>query len=82
MEGDPSVMSSSNANVPFYPSLEKRGKGRFSQHNFKIPLYPPEAVKKLVWCCFTSFRRKPESSVFKELRILWTPVFTGETNTV
>jgi hypothetical protein len=24
----------------------------------------PEAVKKLVWCCFTSFRRRPESSAF------------------
>jgi hypothetical protein len=42
----------------------------------------PEGVKKLVWCCFTSFRRKPESSVFMGLQILWTPVFTGETNTV
>jgi hypothetical protein len=26
-----------------------------------------------------SFRRKPESSVFKALRIGWTPVFTGVT---
>src|SRR4030043_793417 len=33
-------MGSSNTNVPLYPSLEKRGKGRFSQDNFKIPLYP------------------------------------------
>jgi hypothetical protein len=53
-----SVMGSSNTNVPFIIPLfglqpigllarrEKRGKGRFSQHNFKIPLYPPEAVKK------------------------------------
>jgi hypothetical protein len=49
-----SVMGSSNTNVPLYPSLEngsarltilslskERGKGRFYQHNFKIPLYPP-----------------------------------------
>ena len=44
-----SVMGSSNTNVPLYPSLAsfscrgqaKRGKGRFYQHNFKIPLYPP-----------------------------------------
>jgi len=32
------------------PSLAKRGWGRFYKHYFKIPLYPPEAVKK--------FRRK------------------------
>jgi hypothetical protein len=36
-------------------------------------------VKKSIWFFFTSFRRKPESSVFKALRIDWTPVFTGET---
>jgi hypothetical protein len=28
---------------------------------------------------FPSFRRKPESSIFKPLRIAWTPVFTGVT---
>jgi hypothetical protein len=28
---------------------------------------------------FPSFRRKPESSYFKELSNLWTPVFTGVT---
>jgi len=27
-----------------------------------------------------SFRRKPESSLFKALQISWTPVFTGVTN--
>jgi hypothetical protein len=61
----------------------------------KIPLNPPEAMKKLVWCCFTSFRRKPESRIpggnrepifelvpdFRRDDV-WTPVFTGETNTV
>jgi len=36
-------------------------------------------VKKSIWFFFTSFRRKPESSVFKVLRTDWTPVFTGET---
>jgi hypothetical protein len=36
-------------------------------------------VKKLIWLFFTSFRRKPESSVFKALAIDWTPVFTGVT---
>jgi hypothetical protein len=47
--GNISVMDSSNTNLPLYPSLAsfscrgqaKRGKGRFYQHNFKIPLYPP-----------------------------------------
>jgi hypothetical protein len=34
-------MGSGNTNELSYPSLEKRGKGRFYQHNFKIPLYPP-----------------------------------------
>jgi hypothetical protein len=36
-------------------------------------------VKKLISFFFTSFRRKPESSVFKTLAIDWTPVFTGVT---
>jgi len=36
-------------------------------------------VKKLIWFFFTSFRRKPESSVLTALRIDWTPVFTGVT---
>jgi len=39
----------------------------------------PEGVKKLISFFFTSFRRKPESSVFKTLAIDWTPVFTGVT---
>jgi hypothetical protein len=66
-------MGSSNTNVPLYPSLKngsarltilslskERGKGRFHQHNFKIPLYPPEAVKKsaesVEWEYLQSFR--------------------------
>ena len=36
-------------------------------------------MKKSIWFFFTSFRRKPESSVFKALRTDWTPVFTGVT---
>jgi len=36
-------------------------------------------VKKLAWFFFTSFQRKPESSVFNALRTDWTPVFTGVT---
>jgi hypothetical protein len=36
-------------------------------------------VKKSIWFLFTSFRRKPESSVFETLRTDWTPVFTGVT---
>jgi hypothetical protein len=36
-------------------------------------------VKKSALFFFTSFRRKPESSVFKALRTDWTPVFTGVT---
>jgi hypothetical protein len=39
----------------------------------------PEGVKKSIWFFVTSFRRKPESSVFKTLRTSWTPVFTGVT---
>jgi len=38
-----------------------------------------EGVKKLEFPLFLSFRRKPESSIFKVLRTFWTPVFTGET---
>jgi len=38
-----------------------------------------EGVKKLIWFFFASFRRKPESRFFKDLRIDWTPVFTGVT---
>jgi hypothetical protein len=37
------------------------------------------ASQKVGKCLFPSFRRKPESSVFSLLRILWTPVFTGVT---
>jgi hypothetical protein len=36
-------------------------------------------VKKSIWFFFTSFRRKPESSVFQASVIDWTPVFTGLT---
>jgi hypothetical protein len=36
-------------------------------------------VKKSIQFFFTSFRRKPESSVFKVLRTYWIPVFTGVT---
>jgi hypothetical protein len=39
-------------------------------------------VKKSIWLFFTSFRRKPESSVFKALAIDWTPVFTGVTSEI
>jgi len=39
-----------------------------------------EGVKKLIWFFLASFRRKPESRFFKDLRIDWTPVFTGVTN--
>ncbi len=28
---------------------------------------------------FPSFRRKPESSLFRQLQIIWTPGFTGVT---
>jgi len=49
----------------------------------KINFFPPplmgEGVKKSVLFFFTSFRRKPESSVFKALAIDRTPVFTGVT---
>jgi hypothetical protein len=38
-----------------------------------------EGVKKSIWLFFTSFRRKPESRVFKPLAIEWAPVFTGVT---
>jgi hypothetical protein len=36
-----SVIGSINTNELSYPSLAKRGEGRFFQHFFKIPLYPP-----------------------------------------
>ena len=39
----------------------------------------PEGVKKFAWLFSPSFRRRPESSIFKPLRTAWTPVFTGET---
>jgi hypothetical protein len=45
----------------------------------KLTLSNPEGVKKLISFFFTSFQRKPESSVFKTLAIDWTPVFTGVT---
>jgi hypothetical protein len=42
----------------------------------------PEGVKKSISFFLTSFRRKPESSVFKVLRTSWTPVFTGVTTKI
>ncbi|OGP74447.1 MAG: hypothetical protein A2V86_10310 [Deltaproteobacteria bacterium RBG_16_49_23] len=39
--GNPPVTGSSNTNELLSPSLAKRGEGRFYQHFFKIPLYPP-----------------------------------------
>ncbi|OGP74596.1 MAG: hypothetical protein A2V86_11990 [Deltaproteobacteria bacterium RBG_16_49_23] len=35
------VTGSSNTNIFLYPSLVKRGMGRFSERIFKIPLNPP-----------------------------------------
>jgi hypothetical protein len=35
-------MGARNAKL-LYPSLTKRGEGRFYQDNFKIPLHPPLA---------------------------------------
>jgi hypothetical protein len=52
-----------------------------------FPLWKREGVKKLIWVFWASFRRKlvesslrPESRFFTDLRIDWTPVFTGVTN--
>jgi hypothetical protein len=44
------------------------------------PLFQRGAVKKLIWFFLASFRRKLESRFFTDLRIDWTPVFTGVTN--
>jgi len=41
--------------------------------------HPPRRCEKVDLVFFTSFRRKPESSVFRALRTDWTPVFTGVT---
>jgi hypothetical protein len=57
--------------------LSQRGKAATERNRPLPPL--PEGVKKLLLFLFTSFRRKPESSVFQALRIDWTPVFTGVT---
>ena len=43
---------------------------------------PPEAVKNWFRYCFMSFRGNPESSVLSVLEILWSLVFTGETNKI
>jgi hypothetical protein len=34
---------------------------------------------KSLKCCILSFRRKPESSIFRQLQIIWTPAFSGVT---
>jgi hypothetical protein len=54
--------------------------GISSRNSPNPPLYQREAVKKLIWFFLASFRRKPESRFFTDLRIDWTPVFTGVTN--
>jgi hypothetical protein len=67
--GNASVMGSSYINVSLYPSLEKRGKGRFSRHNFKIPLYPPlpKGDKNTGYWGVTGFDK------FASLQIEWSP---------
>jgi len=52
---------------------------KFCEEKFPPTLSLPEGVKKSIWFLFASFRRKPESSVFRVLRTDWTPVFTGVT---
>jgi len=42
-------------------------------------LYNIDVFVKSLKIAFPSFRRKPESSYFQYLKILWTPVFTGVT---
>jgi hypothetical protein len=39
----------------------------------------PDLIRHPEQTEFTRFRRKPESSSFGELQILWAPVFTGVT---
>ena len=47
-----------------------------------LPLQGEEVVKKSISFFLTSFRRKPESSVFGTLRTDWTPVFTEVTTKI
>ena len=39
---------------------------------YRFPLFRPVCVRR-------TGRRKPESSLFKQLQTIWTPVFTGVT---
>jgi hypothetical protein len=55
-------------------ALAQRAKGR-SNH----PPLKKGRCEKMDSVPFTSFRRKPESSVFGALQTDWTPVFTGVT---
>jgi hypothetical protein len=65
----------------FYFQLIFMTRGTPANHENRYSPLPlaGEGVKKSVRFFFTSFRRKPESSVFKALAIAWTPVFTGVT---
>ena len=66
--------------VVFTPFYLKGGGGNFGDRPASgIPPPPPEAVKKSAWVFSSSFRRKPESSIFEPLKTSWTPVFTGVT---
>jgi hypothetical protein len=69
--------------APHFPAPAGRLKDNFDfslvQETGPSSPIPPKGVKKLIQLSFMSFRRKPESSVFKSLRIAWTPVFTGVT---
>jgi hypothetical protein len=59
------------------------GYGKRPFHNWRAAEIPPRPLKlwkKLIWFFLASFRRKPESRFFTDLRIDWTPVFTGVTN--
>jgi hypothetical protein len=82
-----SVVAKIFSEISFSPLHVKGNNGFFDGHrtsppvSFAPPLTLPlgEGVKKSIWFFVTSFRRKPESSVFKTLRTCWTPVFTGVT---
>jgi len=56
-------------------------KAEATKFEFKIDSLPLDGgrCEKIGFVLFLSFRRKPESSVFKALRNYWTPVFTGVT---
>ena len=66
-----------------FPLLQRGMEGDFHsrgrQHFSVMTVYEAVKTEFFDFFVFSSFRRKPESSIFRELQKTWTPFFNGVT---